>query len=952
MDAGGTVDASTVIDVPNPDRPDNATRDSDCDGLSDADEFGNVYPSGNRTDPSRSDTDGDGIPDGVEAGRTVSVDARCAGLFQPDGEPTSATDPTRVDTDGDGLNDGAEDANRDGTYARGVETDPRNPDSDGDGRCDGPNDVMGVCTGGDPTPISGGMDADGDGIPDPLDGAPNNPDRDGDGLCDGPAGIMGVCSAGEDTDADGFVDATETDPASKDSDCDGLLDGDDQGSQRGERTNGTNPVNPDSDGDGLLDGLELGLTMAVDVSCPAFAPDLDPGTTTNPTRADTDNDGIPDGAEDANHNGRVDMGELDPNNGTDGTGEVTTREACALDRLVQVQRHFVGPADLQLITAVRGMDAFSQTSILTVPGTGGARDQVGLVGFNPVSGVAFAVFTRPPQGATVAAQETAGRTRLDGVGNLSTPITYQLNTWDGYDAMHGSYAMAGNVGVKARINAIAAAFLTGVDGQLDLTGDITAQGGFLVEAEFIRRSANTAVTMVALLPANRAMGPGQFTVRDLADGSTIGQYGDAMGMQCDRFLTSGYASVDILWSVDNSASMSDEQDAVAASAAAMEAKLNGATVDWRTAVVTSAFYNPRTPASCPNTACGEGGQQCRAWTRDLAQFSRWLREGQTGWIGAGGTCNQPREEVIYSAQLLLSPSAGGVASFVPVAAQENPNKLREDVNLVIIFVGDADDQHYENAQLPMGVDAYETFFRALPVRSLTMGAIACPGGQCGETQRTPHVITTLVNRFGGVQGRLDTLASIGPTVDAILDAVIGNVSPYRLTQPAVSSTIKVAMDQGSTVGQCNTSDVPRSRENGFDYDARSRTLSFFGNCRPDPDQPNKRVAVSYRTWVDLTPNPDPVPQPCAACASCSGLNICNLERCACECNQTLSCNVGFRWDANACDCVCDTASLNCGPARQADATLCACTCRENCGTACVPGEICQQSLCECIGPGG
>ena len=44
-----------------------------------------------------------------------------------------------------------------------------------------------------------------------------------------------------------------------------------------------------------------------------FVPDADPTTTTDPLDEDSDDDGQLDGEEDANHNGRVDAGETNPN---------------------------------------------------------------------------------------------------------------------------------------------------------------------------------------------------------------------------------------------------------------------------------------------------------------------------------------------------------------------------------------------------------------------------------------------------------------------------------------------------------------------------------------------------------------------------------------------------------------------------------------------------------------
>jgi alpha-tubulin suppressor-like RCC1 family protein len=124
-------------------------------------------------------------------------------------------------------------------------------------------------------------------------------DSDGDGLLDVDELIMGTNPLDADTDDDGLIDGQE------DSNHNGVVD-----------VWETSPLIIDTDGDGLQDGTELGVTLAMvgpDTDLSKFKPDLDPTTTTNPLSIDTDHDGIPDGVEDANHNGRVDPGELDPN---------------------------------------------------------------------------------------------------------------------------------------------------------------------------------------------------------------------------------------------------------------------------------------------------------------------------------------------------------------------------------------------------------------------------------------------------------------------------------------------------------------------------------------------------------------------------------------------------------------------------------------------------------------
>jgi hypothetical protein len=115
-------------------------------------------------------------------------------------------------------------------------------------------------------------------------------DSDGDGLSD----------AEEDANANGVLDAQETNPANKDSDGDGLWDGNEI------NVYGTDPLNVDSDGDGIYDGLEV-------YSCSETTFDtlaVTQHTATNIHHADS-----PD---------IIDA--LDPNNDSDQDGESNTQE--------------------------------------------------------------------------------------------------------------------------------------------------------------------------------------------------------------------------------------------------------------------------------------------------------------------------------------------------------------------------------------------------------------------------------------------------------------------------------------------------------------------------------------------------------------------------------------------------------------------------------------------------
>ncbi|MBN2360265.1 MAG: hypothetical protein JXR83_12505 [Deltaproteobacteria bacterium] len=687
-----------------------------------------------------------------------------------------------------------------------------------------------------------------------------------------------------------------------DSDCDGLSDAEEFGNSY-PGGGQTDPADPDTDGDGIEDGVEVGRTASVDPSCQNFSGDSDPATVTDPTNADTDGDGTADGAEDTNHNGRVDAGERDPLNPADAL--VTPAADCPPLSEIPLAMAVARDADLRFAVAKRTPDAFGETT--TVTSTTQGHPAIGLMGYDAASAVAYLVVTRPTAAADAVAEEQAVRAAVQEIGAIDTPITYAFTTWDGFAAARATYGMAGGRGAKAQANAIARALASDASHLLAVAQDTPANASYQVAVEVVRRSAQRTVVAVALVPSDRAVGAAAMSLLDLTDGSALARYSDVTARQCERQAIQDNARVDILWTIDNSVSMADEQAAVAAGAAALKARLDRAAIDWRIGAVGSGFYNPRNPAlGCTNLSCGPTlQQQCRAFTTDIDEFTHWLTQTQPSWIGAGGDCNQPREEMIRSAQLMLS-SGTGLASYMPAQQNADAMHLRQDAHLVLIMIGDADDQYYLDGDLPAGIDEYEAFFRGLPVASFTTGGILCPDGSCGETQRTPHVATGLVNRFGGVLGSLRDLASIGPTVDAIVDRVATDVSPYALSKNAISSTIQVVLPPDSTVGSCDWSDVPRDRTSGFDYDSRHRTIAFFGNCRPLASSPPGVIAISYRYWVECPPG----------------------------------------------RCVCDVEQLECGPAYRVDEASCACTCRANCGDTCDPELECNQSLCACLPRGG
>jgi outer membrane protein OmpA-like peptidoglycan-associated protein len=355
-DDGGVADGTEVlVDGTDPlDPKDDLVADPDGDGLTNGEEkkIG--------TNPYDKDSDGDTISDTVEVGENH--------LEPPDSDDDGTIDALDTDSDDDGIPDAVEAGDAD------LETDPVNSDgdalpdyldddSDGDTISDAVEWAVDADKDGNPDPDAdkdgtpnyldldsddaqgpdqeeGTGDADKDGIPnfvDPVDDPPENLDYDGDGLKNTEEEeVTGTNPYDPDTDGDGLDDKTEwegpTDPLDADCDDDGLPDGE----EGLEDTDGDGLIHawdPDSDDDGIFDGTERGKTEPIadkvvvaengktytaagtSLAKKNFRADVDPTTMTDHTAADSDGDGADDGAEDPNHNGKVDVGEMDPLDG-------------------------------------------------------------------------------------------------------------------------------------------------------------------------------------------------------------------------------------------------------------------------------------------------------------------------------------------------------------------------------------------------------------------------------------------------------------------------------------------------------------------------------------------------------------------------------------------------------------------------------------------------------------
>ncbi|HEX8537951.1 MAG TPA: adventurous gliding motility lipoprotein CglD, partial [Cystobacter sp.] len=614
--------------------------DTDCDGLTDAEEWSNVYVGVKLTDRSKQDTDGDGLRDGVEVTRTTTLNTQpdCLLSFIADADPSSRTNPTNPDTDGDGILDGLEDRNRNGRRDPG-ETDPAKQDSDADGLTDGEEDANrnGQVDPGETSPTQPDTDADGlsDFIELKTSGTdPLNADMDGDTCLDGtedrngngipdpgetnPKNGVDCSTPSPDTDGDGLSDAFEqahgTNWNTPDTDCDGLLDGPSKNGFLGEDLNAsggrdpgeTDPTQRDTDADGLLDGVERGVaTGAAPVTTCGYAGDVDPGSKSNPTTADTDGDGIADGAEDSNQNGRVDSGELNPGNSADGASTSPAGQACAAQNLRQVIFKEDGGGDIRL--ALR--PTFGEVKPISVGGV-----TKGYIGYDNTNKVAFIAYKRGQAGSST----TAAGDELFVRGQLApsvTETTQLFTSWDGHPASQAFYEQSATSTLGAYTNAVANSLVGAGAGTL--SGGTDVSGPFKIQAQYVHRSNSSVLVVLAITPKARYAEPGLFVMGDTAGGTALAQFGDADALRCETFTSVGSGPTDFVFVVDNSGSMASSQAALGDAANAVAARLGNSQLDWRIALVTTSYYD--------GSYSGDK-DLFRGFTRDINQFKAWLQQ--------------------------------------------------------------------------------------------------------------------------------------------------------------------------------------------------------------------------------------------------------------------------------------------------------------------------------------
>lgn len=309
--------------------------------------------------------------------------------------------------------------------------------------------------------------------------------------------------------------------------------------------------------------------------------------------------------------------------------------------------------------------------------------------------------------------------------------------------------------------------------------------------------------------------------------------------QTDRFIQQSEAKVDVLFVVDNSGSMMEEQQSLGQNFAAFMSAAENANVDYHIGVTTTGIEpSPGGWSVCPGGA--EGGEAGRLFPANNsspriitpetpspdAVFANNTRVGVCHW-------NEQGIEASYRA--LSDPLLNNVDDATTSLPNDgNGGFLRPEAKLAIIYLSDEEDSS------PRPVDFYKTYFFALKggdTTKLSISAIVGPTNlsTCPTASSAGTRYMALAQATGGVVESICT-PNWADSLRNIATSAFGPNRTFKLSEkpePADGSTIVVRVD-GVVVG-------------GWHYDAGTNSVVFDQDAAPPP---GSVVEITYSLGCD------------------------------------------------------------------------------------------------------
>ncbi|WP_163996876.1 choice-of-anchor D domain-containing protein [Pyxidicoccus caerfyrddinensis] len=303
--------------------------------------------------------------------------------------------------------------------------------------------------------------------------------------------------------------------------------------------------------------------------------------------------------------------------------------------------------------------------------------------------------------------------------------------------------------------------------------------------------------------------------------------------QTDRFFQESEAKVDVLFVVDNSGSMMEEQQSLGQNFAAFLSAANQAAVDYRIGVTTTGLDpSPGGWSECPGGA--QGGENGRLFPVDGSR-PRIITPSTPDAAGVFasntrvGVCHWNEQGLDAAHRALSDPLLYQQDDpRTPLANDGNGGFLREDAKLAIIFLSDEEDFSSQP------VSFYETYFLALKGNDktrLSINAIVGPAdlGTCPTSSSSGSRYIQLAQATGGAVESICT-PNWAASLEKLSNSAFGPNRRFTLSeQPADPERIVVEVDGVKVT-------------DGWAYDASNNSILFERDAAPAP---GSMVEVTY-----------------------------------------------------------------------------------------------------------
>jgi hypothetical protein len=292
----------------------------------------------------------------------------------------------------------------------------------------------------------------------------------------------------------------------------------------------------------------------------------------------------------------------------------------------------------------------------------------------------------------------------------------------------------------------------------------------------------------------------QPTLGDLTNGSHLSGPGGRLVYTCEKKVAAALKT-DFIFVIDNSGSMIEEQTALVNAADGLFSAFQRSALDFRIGVITTDSDVLR----------GAG------FTSSLDQFKRDVM------VGTGGN----------SIEMGLEFASRALKRVRQDTAPE-AYRVREGAGLVVVVLSDEENTLLE----PKTVGTYGQDF--LDAKAVAFGIVGprpygCTRVGLGDAHAGTQYID-VATRTGGSTGSICN-PKLAEVIEEILVGSIGASNNSPLTRKPISGSLAVETDKK----------VARSRQTGFDYDAASNAVLFFGSVPPVGSE--FRVAMGFFNYV-------------------------------------------------------------------------------------------------------